>query len=76
MDYRAKEDGEIRWEVRNVAHKGARENGKDAATVDRRDEACCRKRFVEEGLGFGGKLLDIEFAAEDCWFVGDPVAIN
>ena len=34
------------------------------------------KRFVEEGMCFGGYLLGIEFAAEDCWFVGDPVAVD
>ena len=50
LGYGDKEDGEIYWKVRNVALKGAGEEGKDAATVDRRNAACCRKRFVEEGL--------------------------
>ena len=76
LSYGDKEDGEICWEVRNVAHKGSREEGKDAATVDGCDEACFRKRFVEEGLSFGGDLHSVEFAEEDRWFAGDPVSVN
>ena len=40
------------------------------------DVACCCKHFVEEGLGLGGYLLGVEFASEDRWFVGDPVAVD
>ena len=76
LGYRDKEDEEIFWEVRNVAHKGSREQSKDAATVDRRDAARCRNHFVEECLIPGGYLLGVEFAAEDCWFVGDAVTVD
>ena len=76
MSYRDKEDGEVCWKVRNVAHKGAGEEGKDAATVDGRDAARCRERFIEEGLSFGGDLLGVEVAAEDRWFVRDPITVN
>ena len=62
-------------EVRNVTHKGAREEGKDVATVDGRNAARCRNIFVETGLIFGSYLLGVKLFAEDCWFVGDPVAI-
>ena len=73
---RKKKDEEICRKFCDVAHKGAREEGKDAATVDRRDASCCCKCFVEEGMGFGGDLLSVEFTAEDRWFVGDPVTID
>ena len=77
MGYRDKKDGEILWKVRNVTtHKGAGEEGKETATADRRDAARCHKCFVDEGLGFGGYLLSVKFAAEGCWFVGDLVAVN
>ena len=76
MSYGDKEDREIFWEVRDVAHKGAGEEGKDTATVDRRDAACYRERFFEEGLCFGGYLLGVKFVAGDCWFGGDSVAVN
>ena len=76
MRYRDKEDGKIRWKVHDVTHKGAGEEGKYAATVDGCNAACCRKRFVEGGLGFGIYLLGVEFVAEDSWLVGDPVAVN
>ena len=76
MSYRDKEDGEIVWKVRGTTHKGAGEEGKDTATVDGRNAACCREFFVEESLGFGSYLLGVKFAAEDCWLVGDPVAVK
>ena len=76
MSYRDKEDGEIFWEVRYIAQNGTREDGKDAATVNRRNAACCCERFIEEGLILGGYLLGVKFVAEDRWFVGDPVAID
>ena len=72
MSYGDEEDGEICWEVRDVAHKGSGEEGKDAATVNGRNAARCGQCFVEEDMGFGG----VEFAAEGRWFVGDPVTVD
>ena len=76
LGYRDKGDGEIFWEVRNITHKGAREEGKDIANVDGHNSAHYCKHFVEEGLSFGSYLLGVKFAAEDCWLVRDPVAID
>ena len=76
LGYGDEEDGEIFWEFCDVAHKGAREEGKDTATVDRRNASRCCDRFVEEGLSFGGYLLGVKFKTEECWIVGGPVAVD
>ena len=57
-------------------YKGAREEGKDVATVDGRDAALCRKYFGKEGLRLGGKLLCVEIATREGWFVWDLVAVD
>ena len=65
LSYGDEEDGEIRWKVHNVMHKGSREDFKDMATLDGHNSGYCHEGFVEEGLGFGSYLLGVEFAAED-----------
>ena len=35
------------------------------ATVNGHNAACYHKRFVEEGLSYGGYLLGVKFAAEE-----------
>ena len=70
MGNRDEEDGKTFGKVCNFAHKGAREESKEAATVDGCNTTWFRKCFVEEGLSLCGYLLYVEITAEEGWFVG------